>query len=295
LFLYDQKCAERITLKQQEVLGGFDSTDYRTERRWARSPDGTDVPVSMVWHRRRDPAEPGPCLLYAYASYESSMDPAFSSARLSLLDRGFVFAIAHARGGGEMGRQWYNDGKMAAKPNTFDDVESAARMLITDGVTDAGQLVLRGGSAGGLMAGAVMNQAPDLFAGVVAQVPFVDVLTTITNPELPLTVTEWEEWGNPLEDSDIYQVMRGYSPIDNVTELAYPSVLATAGLNDTRVSYWEAAKWVQELRRNTSSDRPVLLWTDLESGHAGPSGRYDSWQEEARILAYILGIVGLDS
>ena len=295
LFLYDQNRGERVTLKQQEVLGGFDSTEYRTERRWARSPDGTDVPVSMVWHRRRDLTEPGPCLLYAYASYESSMDPTFSSARLSLLDRGFVFAVAHARGGGEMGRQWYESGKMAAKPNTFDDVEAAARMLISEGVTEAGQLVLRGGSAGGLMAGAVMNQAPELFAGVVAQVPFVDVLTTITNPELPLTVTEWEEWGNPLKDHEIYQVMRGYSPIDNVSELAYPSVLATAGLNDTRVSYWEAAKWVQVLRRNTSSDQPILLWTDLESGHAGPSGRYDAWREEARVLAYILGAVGLDS
>ena len=295
LFLYDQDSGRRATLKQQEVLGGFDSKDYRTERRWAQATDGTSVPVSLVWHRDRRLDESGPCLLYAYGSYESSMDPAFSSARLSLLDRGFVFAIAHARGGGEMGRRWYEDGKMAAKPNTFGDVESVARMLIADGVTEPAKLVLRGGSAGGLMAGAVINQAPELFAGVVAQVPFVDVLTTITNPELPLTVTEWEEWGNPIEDPDIYQVMRSYSPIDNVSDLNYPSVLATAGLNDTRVSYWEAAKWVQELRRRSRSENPILLWTDMESGHAGPSGRYESWREEARILAYIVGIVGLSS
>jgi oligopeptidase B len=295
LFLSEPASGRRITLKQQEVLGGFDSGQYRTERRWAPSPDGTRVPVSMVWHVDRDPDQPGPCLLYAYGSYESSVDPTFSSARLSLLDRGFVFALAHPRGGGEMGRHWYENGKMSAKTNTFIDVEAVARMLIAEGVTSPDQLVLRGGSAGGLMAGAVMNRAPELFAGVVAQVPFVDVLTTISNPALPLTVTEWEEWGNPVEDRSIYQVMRSYSPLDNVCPQDYPSVLATAGLNDTRVSYWEAAKWVQELRRQSTSDRPILLWTDLDSGHAGPSGRYDSWREEARILAYILGIVGLRS
>ena len=295
LFLADPQAGERLTLKQQEVLGGFESSDYRTERRWANAPDGTAVPVSMVWHRSRDLGEPGPCLLYGYGAYESSIDPGFSSARLSLLDRGVVFAIAHVRGGGEMGRRWYRDGKMLNKVNTFVDVEAVARMLIDAGVTAADQLVLRGGSAGGLLVGAVLNRCPELFAGAVAEVPFVDVLTTISNPALPLTVTEWEEWGNPIDDPGVLATMKDYSPIDNVAPLPYPSILATAGLNDTRVSYWEAAKWVQELRRQSAGPGPILLWTDLESGHAGPSGRYDSWREEARILAYILGAVGLHS
>ncbi len=287
LFLYDVDANERHLLKQQEVLGGFESADYRTERLQAVGDDGVAVPVSVVRRHDRSLNEPGPCVLYAYGSYEASVDPTFSASRLSLLDRGFVFAIAHVRGGGELGRRWYNDGKLTNKINTFADVEAAARMLIAAGATTAEQLVLRGGSAGGLMAGAVINRAPQLFAGVVAQVPFVDVLTTITNPDLPLTVTEWEEWGNPLADEIIYRTMRSYSPIDNVGHRPYPSVLATAGLNDTRVSYWEAAKWVQELRRNTTSGRPILLWTDLDAGHGGPSGRYDAWRDEARTLAYV--------
>ncbi len=253
LFLYDVETDERHLLKQQEVLGGFDSADYRTERIEAVGADGVAVPVSLVRRRDRSLSEPGPCVLYAYGSYEASIDPTFSAIRLSLLDRGFVFAIAHARGGGELGRRWYNDGKLANKANTFADVETVARRLIDDRTTSADQLVLRGGSAGGLMAGAVINRAPELFAGVVAQVPFVDVLTTITNPEMPLTVTEWEEWGNPVEDEVAYHTMKRYSPIDNVAPRDYPSILATAGLNDTRVSYWEAAKWVQELRRNSTS------------------------------------------
>ncbi len=292
VIVFDPTTQSRTVVKQQEVLGGYNGSDYHTERLWALADDGTRVPVSIV--RRSDrKTGPGPTLLYAYGSYEASMDPAFSSARLSLLDRGFVFAIAHVRGGGEMGRQWYLDGKMANKMNTFTDVVSVADHLIETGITTSDQLVLRGGSAGGLMAGAVMNLAPQQFAAVVAQVPFVDALTTILNPELPLTVTEWEEWGNPLEDKDAYANMRAYSPIDNVDSLAYPSVLATAGLNDTRVSYWEAAKWVQKLREHTTSDQPILLWTDLESGHSGPSGRYEAWQEEARILAYIVWSAGL--
>ncbi len=293
LFLYDVATDERHMLKQQEVLGGFDSADYRTERLEATGADGVAVPISVVMRHDRSLTEPGPCVLYAYGSYEASIDPTFSAIRLSLLDRGFVFAIAHVRGGGEMGRRWYEDGKLVNKPNTFRDVETAARRLIADCTTTPEQLVLRGGSAGGLMAGAVINQVPELFAGVVAQVPFVDVLTTITNPELPLTVTEWEEWGNPLSDEAIYRTMRAYSPIDNVAPRPYPSVLATAGLNDTRVSYWEAAKWVQELRRNTTSGKPILLWTDLDAGHGGPSGRYDAWRDEARVLAYVCWVCGL--
>ncbi len=291
VIVFDPETGERSVVKQQEVMGGYDADAYRTDRVWATATDGTRIPVSMV--QRTDRADgPGPTLLYAYGSYEASMDPAFSTARLSLLDRGFVFAIAHVRGGGEMGRQWYLDGKMANKMNTFTDVVAVADHLVATEVATPQQLVLRGGSAGGLMAGAVMNLAPDRFEAVVAQVPFVDALTTILNPELPLTVTEWEEWGNPLEDEDAYSDMRAYSPIDNVDALSYPSVLATAGLNDTRVSYWEAAKWVQKLRERSVSDKPILLWTDLESGHSGPSGRYEAWKEEARILAYIVWSVG---
>lgn len=292
VFLFDPSSSRRHLIKQQNVLGQFDSSDYVTSRLWADS-DGVAVPVSIVHRLDRSTDRPGPCVLYAYGAYEASSDPVFSVARLSLLDRGCCFAIAHARGGGEMGRRWYLGGKLADKQNTFLDVIAAARELIDTGVTSPDQLVLRGASAGGLMAGAVINRQPELFAGVVAQVPFVDVLTTMLNPELPLTVTEWEEWGNPAEDEAAYHVIRAYSPMDNLTAQDYPSVLATAGLNDTRVSYWEAAKWVQKLRHHTSSDAPVLLWTDLESGHGGPSGRYDAWREEARIMAYIVQVLGL--
>ncbi len=294
VFLFDPDTGQRHLIKQQEVLGDFDPERYETRRLWADS-DGVAVPVSIVYRRDRPLDRPGPYVLYAYGAYEASSDPVFSAARLSLLDRGCGFAIAHARGGGEMGRRWYLDGKLTNKQNTFTDVIAAARTLINTGLTSPERLVLRGGSAGGLMAGAVMNREPDLFAGIVAQVPFVDTLTTMLNPNLPLTVTEWEEWGNPATDPEAYHVMRAYSPIDNVAEQPYPSVLATAGLNDTRVSYWEAAKWVQKLRRHTTSDAPILLWTDLDSGHGGPSGRYDAWREEARIMAYIAQVVGLST
>ncbi len=289
IYELDVATGERELLKQQEVLGDFDASEYVSAREWVNS-GGVQVPVSLVWRRDRAPG-PGPCLLYGYGAYEASIDPAFSSARLSLLDRGFCFAIVHARGGGEMGRQWYLDGKFDNKTNTFADVEAAARHLIESGRTTPSQLVLRGGSAGGLMAGAVVNNAPELFAGVVAQVPFVDALTTILDPTQPLTVTEWEEWGNPLEDEAIYSIMKSYSPYDNVANRHYPSILATAGLHDTRVNFWEPAKWVQRLRNRSASENPILLLTDLTSGHGGPSGRYDAWKEEARILSYILWVV----
>ena len=293
LFLLDTETGDRQLLKQQEVLGGFDAERYRTAREWATAPDGTQVPISLVW--RADRADsPGPCLLYAYGAYEASIDPTFSSARLSLLDRGFVFAIAHARGGGEMGRSWYLDGKFERKQNTFSDVIASARHLVDGGWTTPDQLVLRGGSAGGLMAGAVMNQAPELFAGVVAQVAFVDALNTILDPSQPLTVTEWEEWGNPVDDPAIYDAMAAYSPYDNVEPVPHPSVLATGGFNDTRVNYWEPAKWVQRLRAIGTGDGPILLWTDLGAGHGGPSGRYEAWWDEARILAYVLMVTGVD-
>jgi oligopeptidase B len=234
-----------------------------------------------------------PCLLYGYGSYEHSMDPVFTSPRLNLIDRGFVYAIAHIRGGGEMGRRWYDNGKMLHKRNTFTDFIVCAEHLIAEGFTSADRLVIRGGSAGGLLMGAVANLRPDLFRAVVAQVPFVDCLTTILDETLPLTVTEWEEWGNPKIDPDVYAYMKSYSPYDNVTATNYPSMFVTAGLNDPRVSYWEPAKWVAKLRVTKTDDNALLLKTEMGAGHQGPSGRYDAWQDEALTQAFILDAVGL--
>ncbi len=302
----DLVSGETVLLKRQPVLGGFDAGRYRTERRWATADDGTRVPISLVY--RHDlvagPAGPGgsaapPCLLYGYGSYEASIDPTFSSLRLSLLDRGFVFAIAHIRGGGEMGRAWYEGGKLAAKPNTFTDFVACARALIAEGWTSSDRLVARGGSAGGLLMGAVANLAPELFRAVVAEVPFVDCLTTIMDETLPLTVTEWDEWGNPVEDPEIYSVMKSYSPYDNVRSVdgegaavRYPDILATGGLSDPRVGFWEPAKWVAKLRAANPENR-VLLKTELGAGHGGPTGRYDAWKDEAFIFAFILDALGL--
>ncbi|MEL7155639.1 MAG: S9 family peptidase [Actinomycetota bacterium] len=292
LYSVDLESGKRTLLKQTEVLGTFDPAQYRTERHWADAGDGARVPISIV-ERRDRPAGPGPVLLYGYGAYEASMDPMFSSARLSLLDRGFAFAIAHVRGGGEMGRAWYLDGKFERKHHSFDDFVACARHLIDEGRASADQLVIRGGSAGGLLVGAALNQAPELFAAVVAQVPFVDALNTMLDVDLPLTVTEWEEWGNPAADEDIYRAMRAYTPYENIRPVDYPTVLATGGLNDTRVGFWEPAKWVQALRQTSTGSAPILLWSDLGAGHGGPSGRYDAWREEARILAYILWALGL--
>ncbi len=292
VFSVELATGERTLLKQQEVLGGYDAELYGTERLWATATDGTEVPISIVYRRDR-PAGPAPMLLYAYGAYEASMDPTFSSARLSLLDRGFTFALAHVRGGGEMGRRWYLEGKFGAKHNTFDDLIACARHVIDTEWTEPGSLVVRGGSAGGLTVGAAINRAPELFRAAVAEVAFVDVVNTMLDVSLPLTVTEWEEWGNPADDEQAYRDMRAYVPYENVTDADYPSVLATGGLHDTRVGFWEPAKWVQRLRATAGGDGPFLLWTDLGAGHGGPSGRYEAWREEARILAYILWAVGL--
>jgi oligopeptidase B len=234
---------------------------------------------------RRDGS--APCLLYGYGSYEHSIDPSFSIPRLSLLDRGFVYAIAHVRGGGEMGRAWYTDGKLLHKTNTFTDFAACADHLVKQGWTSASRLVARGGSAGGLLMGAVANIAPQSFAGIVAQVPFVDALTTILDPSLPLTVTEWEEWGDPLHDPKVYAYMKSYAPYDNVSDLDYPAILAVTSLNDTRVRYHEPAKWMAKLRA-TGKGGPFLLKTEMEAGHGGRSGRYDAWHEEAMVLAWII-------
>ena len=283
----DTTTGERRLLKQQEVRGGYDRDRFTTFRTWARSHDGVEVPVSVV--HRADVAHDGtaPCLVYAYGAYEASMDPVFSSSRLELLERGVVFAIAHVRGGGEMGRGWYEQGRLAHKPNTFRDLVACADHLVTTGVADPVRLAVRGGSAGGLTVGGALNLRPELFAAAVAEVPFVDVITTMSDPTIPLTVTEYDEWGDPA-DPDVQRVMATYSPYDNVRPAPYPALYVTAGLNDPRVQYWEPAKWVARLREATTSGRPIVLETELEAGHGGRSGRYDAMRDEAKVLAFVL-------
>jgi oligopeptidase B len=289
----DVVSGERRMLKQQPVLGGVDLSAYTEYREWATAPDGTQVPISMV--ARKDVAKDGnaPVVLYGYGSYESSMDPWFSIPRLSLLDRGVVFAIAHVRGGGELGRLWYDSGKTLTKRNTFTDFIAAAEHLVKEGWTRPERIVAQGGSAGGLLMGAVANLAPRAFGGIVAEVPFVDALTTILDPSLPLTVIEWEEWGNPLEDPEVYRYMKSYSPYENVTTQQYPRILAITSLNDTRVFFVEPAKWVAKLRATAAGEVDVLLKTEMEAGHGGRSGRYDAWREIAFTLAWELDVLGL--
>jgi len=284
---YDMRTRVRTLVKEQPVRGGYDRTAYVTERLWATAPDGVQVPISLV--RRRDLELNGrnPTLLYGYGAYELSTDPMFDSTRLSMLERGFVFAIAHVRGGGEMGREWYEEGKFLNKTNTFTDFIASATHLIEHGYTSPSKLAIRGRSAGGLLIGTVVNYRPDLFYCAVAQVPFVDVLTTMLDESVPLTVSEYEEWGNP-NDVEYYEYMKGYSPYDNVRAAAYPAMLVTAGLNDPRVSYWEPAKWVAKLRESNQDGRPLLLQTQMGAGHSGPSGRYESWREEAFVTAFVL-------
>jgi oligopeptidase B len=284
---YNMRTRERTLVKEQPVRGGYDRADYVTERLWAKAQDGTQVPISLV--RRRDVKRDGdnPTLLYGYGAYELSTDPMFDPARLSMLDRGFVFAIAHVRGGGEMGRRWYEEGKFLNKTNTFTDFIACATHLIDNGYTSASRLAIRGRSAGGLLIGAAVNMRPDLFSCAVAQVPFVDVVTTMLDETLPLTVNEFEEWGNPA-DVEFYEYMKSYSPYDNVRQAEYPAMLVTAGLNDPRVSYWEPAKWVARLRESNRDDRPLLLQTQMGAGHSGPSGRYESWREEAFVTAFVV-------
>ena len=266
----------------------YDPATYLQRREWAAAPDGTRVPISLICHRATPRDGSAPCLLGGYGSYEASSDPVFSIPRLSLLDRGFVVAIAHVRGGGELGRRWYTDGKLAAKRNTFTDFIAAAHHLTGVGWTSPDRLIARGGSAGGLLVGAAVNIAPGSFGGVVAQVPFVDALNTILNPDLPLTVTEWEEWGDPLHDPAIYAYMKTYTPYENITAERYPPILAITSLNDTRVLYHEPAKWIARLRAEARGG-PFLLKTQMNAGHGGPSGRYAAWEEEAFITAWIIG------
>ncbi|WP_378736749.1 S9 family peptidase [Nocardia brasiliensis] len=293
VFDYVPATGDLLLRKEQPVLGGYDANDYEQHRDWAVAGDGTRIPISLVWKKNVAVDAPKPLLLYGYGSYEASMDPSFSVSRLSLLDRGMVFAVAHVRGGGEMGRLWYEHGKTLTKKNTFTDFVSCAKHLIDTGVTSADRLIADGGSAGGLLMGAVANLAPELFAGILANVPFVDPLTSILDPSLPLTVIEWDEWGNPLADKEVYDYMKSYAPYENIEAKDYPAILAITSLNDTRVLYVEPAKWVAKLRATKTGDAPLLLKTEMSAGHGGVSGRYEKWKEVAFEYAWVLDRVGL--
>ena len=291
---YDMRTRERTVRKVQEVPSGHDPTEYATRRIMAPSHDGEAVPVSLL-HRRDTPIDgSAPLLLYGYGSYGMSMPASFGTTRLSLVDRGFVYAIAHVRGGAERGYAWYTNGKLAKKANTFHDFIAAARALIGHGFTRRGRIAIHGGSAGGLLVGACANMAPELFHAVVAEVPFVDVLNTICDDTLPLTPPEWPEWGNPIESEAAYERIATYSPYDNVEAKDYPHVIATAGLTDPRVTYWEPAKWVAKLRATKTDDRLLLLHTNMEAGHGGAAGRFDRLKETALVYAFVLHVFGLE-
>ena len=296
----DVVSGELTLLKQTPVQPGpdgraYDPADYEQRRLWATAEDGTRIPVSLVRRTNAPKGVTAPFLLYGYGSYEISMDPTFSISRISLLDRGFTYAIAHIRGGGELGRQWYDDGKMLRKVNTFTDFIACARHVVKEGWTSPEHLIARGGSAGGLLMGAAVNMAPDAFGGVVAQVPFVDALNSILDPSLPLTVTEWEEWGDPLHDPEVYRYMKSYTPYENITPgQAYPPILAVTRVKDNRVVYHERAKWIARLQADALGG-PFLLKTEMAAGHGGRSGRYDAWREEAMVLAWIITTAGAGS
>jgi oligopeptidase B len=291
---YDYDVAERSRklLKRQPVLGGYDPSEYHSEALTATAKDGTRVPISLVYKKSLRGKGPQPLLLYGYGSYGHPIDPSFSSRRLSLLDRGMIFAIAHIRGGGDRGRQWYDAGKLMKKKNTFTDFVACAESLIRRRYTASDRLVIQGGSAGGLLMGAVVNLRPELFKAVVSQVPFVDVINTMLDPTLPLTIPEYLEWGNP-SDKRAYKYMRSYSPYDNLKKGAYPAMLVETSLNDSQVMYWEPAKYVAKLRTLKTDSNPLILKTIMEAGHGGASGRYDALKEVAFTYAFILDQVGL--
>ncbi|SFP48642.1 oligopeptidase B [Pseudomonas sp. NFPP07] len=278
-------------LKETPVLGVFDPDAYVSQRLWATAADGTQVPISLVI-KREALGRPAPLYLYGYGAYGESLDPWFSHARLSLLERGVAFAIAHVRGGGELGEAWYRAGKQEHKQNTFSDFIACAEHLIAQGLTTSEQLAISGGSAGGLLIGAVLNQRPELFKAAIAEVPFVDVLNTMLDPELPLTVTEYDEWGNP-EEPEVYARIKAYAPYENVEAKAYPATLVIAGYNDSRVQYWEAAKWVARLRATKTDDHLLLLKTELGAGHGGMSGRYQGLRDVALEYAFVFKILGI--
>ncbi len=293
--VYDYDIAARslTSRKVQEIPSGYDAALYDTARLMLPARDGVMVPVSLVW--RRDlvkPGTPAPLYLYAYGAYGYAVPPGFSTTRMSLTDRGFVYAIAHIRGGDDLGRHWWLDGKLTKRTNTFNDFVDVARGLVDAGWTEAGRIAIAGGSAGGELVGAVLNQAPELWGAAAAHVPFVDVLNTMMDASLPLTPGEWPEWGNPIEDAAAFDLLASYSPYDNVSAQAYPPLLVTAGLNDPRVTYWEPAKWVAKLRATKTDTNPLLLKTNMGAGHGGKSGRFESLREDAEEYAFMLGVMG---
>ncbi len=291
-FDYNMVTKKLTLLKQQEVLGDFDTNNYKSERQFVTARDGVKVPVSIVYRKGFKRDGKSPLMLYAYGSYGHSMEPYFSSVRLSLLDRGFVYAIAHIRGGEEMGRHWYDDGKMLNKKNTFNDFIDCAEFLLDKNYTRRKRLFAMGGSAGGLLMGAIINQRPELWKGVIAAVPFVDVVTTMLDETIPLTTGEFNEWGNP-KDKEYYDYIKSYSPYDNVTQQTYPNLLVTTGLHDSQVQYWEPAKWVAKLRELRRGKKQLLLYTNMKTGHGGASGRFERFKETAMEYAFILDLVGI--
>jgi oligopeptidase B len=292
MYEFDMETQERELLKQQEVMdSNFDPENYVEVRVWATARDGVKVPISIVHHKDTELSENTPFYLYAYGSYGATMDPGFSSSRLSLLDRGFAFGIAHIRGGEYLGRQWYENGKLFKKKNTFYDFIDASKFLIDSKMTSASHLHAIGGSAGGLLMGVVVNEAAELYRSVIAAVPFVDVVTTMLDDSIPLTTGEYDEWGNPNE-KDYYDYMLSYSPYDQVRATSYPNMLVTAGYHDSQVQYWEPAKWVAKLRDLKTDSNVLFLDTNMEAGHSGASGRFDALKDVAKQYAFILQLEG---
>jgi len=289
---FNMRTKEKEIRKEQAVLGTFDKNDYNEQRVWATASDGTRVPVSMVWRKGLKMDGSNPLLQYAYGSYGHSMDAGFSSTRLSLLDRGFIFAIAHIRGGEDLGREWYENGKLLKKMNTFTDFIDCSKFLISEGYTSPAHLYAEGGSAGGLLIGAVLNMAPELYHGAIAQVPFVDVVTTMLDDSIPLTTGEYDEWGNPGQKK-YYDYMLSYSPYDNVKAQDYPHLYVSTGLHDSQVQYWEPAKWVARLRELKTGDSELFLDTNMEAGHGGASGRFEALRELAREFSFFLDLEGI--
>ncbi len=294
VFDYDVASGQLLVRKVQEIPSGYNADNYTTERVVIHARDGTAVPVSLMYRRGTPMDGSAPLHLYVYGSYGYRVPPGFSTVRFSLVDRGMIYAIAHVRGGDDLGRDWYLAGKLFQRKNTFNDFIDVARGLIAENYTSAGRISIEGRSAGGQVMGAVTNQAPDLWGAVLAGVPFVDVINTMTDDTLPLTPGEWPEWGNPVTDKTAFDYMLSYSPYDNVTPRAYPPVLATAGLNDPRVTYWEPAKWVARLRAHNSGDSPILLRTEMGAGHGGKSGRWDALREDAQDYAFVLTQLGVE-
>ncbi len=289
---YDLVTRERVLRKRQEVPSGHNPDDYVTRRLFATAKDGEQIPISILYRNTTPLDGTAPLLLYGYGAYGIAMPAAFSTARLSLVDRGFVYAIAHIRGGKDKGYRWYTDGKREKKTNTFTDFIAAGEHLVAQGLTQRGRIVAHGGSAGGMLMGAIANMAPDLFLGIIADVPFVDVLNTMLDKDLPLTPPEWPEWGNPIESAEDFARIQSYSPYDNVTAKPYPHILALAGLTDPRVTYWEPAKWIARLREFNTSKNLVLLRTNMDAGHGGASGRFEQLKETAIEYAFALKITG---